>query len=45
MRVWGFTGAGHGDEGLAARLLEAGVARVFADYASMQAHLAAEGFL
>ena len=41
MRVWGFTGAGHGDAGLAARLLEAGAQAVFDDYGAIQAHLVA----
>ncbi|MCA8926868.1 MAG: HAD family phosphatase [Alphaproteobacteria bacterium] len=35
MRVWGFTGGGHGDEGLAGRLADAGAAVVFARFADM----------
>lgn len=45
MRVWGFTGAGHGDAGLPARLVEAGADAVFDDYEAIQAHLAAENLL
>lgn len=44
-RVWGFIGAGHGDPGLAGRLLEAGADAVFDDYGAVQAHLAAESLL
>ena len=31
MRIWGFTGAGHRDEGLSARLIAAGADAVFDD--------------
>jgi len=45
MRVWGFTGAGHGDAGLSARLIAAGADAVFDDYGAIQAHLAAGDLL
>ena len=45
MHVWGFTGAGHGDADLSARLLEAGAQAVFDDYGEIQAHLAAGDLL
>lgn len=35
MEVWGFTGGGHADEGLAGRLRQAGAGRVFSNYADM----------
>jgi len=45
MRVWGFTGAGHGDAGLSARLIAAGADAVFDDYGAIQAYLAAGDLL
>lgn len=36
MRVWGFTGGGHADAGLAGRLAEAGAAAVFGRFAEMR---------
>ena len=41
----GFTGAGHGDAGLSARLIAAGADAVFDDYGAIQAHLAAGDLL
>lgn len=35
MEVWGFTGGGHADEGLAGRLTAAGARQVFSTYAQM----------
>lgn len=35
MDVWGFTGGGHADEGLAGRLTAAGARQVFSNYAQM----------
>jgi HAD superfamily hydrolase (TIGR01509 family) len=39
MMVWGFTGGGHADEGLAGRLHHAGAHHVFASYPEMQTGL------
>jgi beta-phosphoglucomutase-like phosphatase (HAD superfamily) len=38
--VWGFTGGGHADAGLADRLRAAGAALVFSDFAAMAGHVA-----
>ncbi|MFZ4069260.1 MAG: HAD family hydrolase [Caulobacterales bacterium] len=38
--VWGFTGGGHADAGLAGRLRAAGASLVFGDFAAMAAHVA-----
>jgi HAD superfamily hydrolase (TIGR01509 family) len=38
--VWGFTGGGHADSGLGARLAAAGAAQVFADFPAMAAFVA-----
>ena len=35
MAVWGFTGGGHADEGLAGRLTEVGAQKVFSNYADV----------
>lgn len=35
MTVWGFTGAGHADDGLAGRLRDAGADQVFANYETL----------
>lgn len=38
MTVWGFTGGGHADPGLAERLIAAGAAKAFRRYAEIGAH-------
>lgn len=39
MTVWGFTGGGHADAGLASRLSDAGAAQVVPDHAALKALL------
>ena len=41
MQVWGFTGGGHADDGLAARLADAGAHRVFGSFAEIHAQTGA----